>query len=132
MQDLLDFVLNPRFSVASSVVESASQIAKLKHQICCQRSARSSRLIAQLALTYDELEREATEDELAAERGVAKQTENGRGAKVGEESSPPLSRRCAGRDQRYRPQRGTPRALHHQLPFFQAFAELARHNSCRG
>lgn len=35
---------------------------------------RSSRLIDQLALTFEELEADATEDELAAERAVAKTT----------------------------------------------------------
>src|ERR1700758_3534136 len=50
------------------------QIAKLKHQIYGQRSERSARLIEQLALTFEELESDATEDELAAEQAVAKTT----------------------------------------------------------
>jgi transposase len=50
------------------------QIAKLQRQIYGPRSERSSRLIDQLALTFEELEAAATEDELAAERAVAKTT----------------------------------------------------------
>jgi transposase len=50
------------------------QIAKLQRQIYGQRSERSSRLIDQLALTFEELESSATEDELAAEKAVAKTT----------------------------------------------------------
>jgi transposase len=50
------------------------QIAKLRHQIYGQRSERSSRLLEQLALTFEELEAGATEDELAAERALAKST----------------------------------------------------------
>ena len=48
------------------------RIAKLERQIYGQRSERSSRLVEQLALTFEELEASATEDELAAERAVAK------------------------------------------------------------
>jgi len=50
------------------------QIAKLERQIYGQRSERSARLIDQLALTFEELEASATEDELAAENAVAKTT----------------------------------------------------------
>ena len=50
------------------------QIAKLQRQIYGQRSERSSRLIDQLALTFEELESSATADELAAERAVARTT----------------------------------------------------------
>ncbi|SPP98248.1 conserved protein of unknown function [Bradyrhizobium vignae] len=56
------------------IAQQKLQIAKLKHQIYGQRSERSSRLIEQLALTFEELESDATEDELAAERAVAKAT----------------------------------------------------------
>jgi transposase len=48
------------------------RIAKLERQVYGQRSERSSRLVEQLALTFEELEASATEDELAAERAVAK------------------------------------------------------------
>lgn len=50
------------------------RIAKLEHQIYGQRSERSARLIDQLALTFEELEASATEDELAAEQAVARTT----------------------------------------------------------
>jgi transposase len=50
------------------------QIAKLQRQIYGQRSERSARLIEQLSLTFEELESNATEDELAAEVAVAKTT----------------------------------------------------------
>lgn len=56
------------------IAQQQLQIAKLKHQIYGQRSERSSRLIEQLALMFEELESDATEDELAAERAVAKAT----------------------------------------------------------
>jgi hypothetical protein len=46
------------------------RIAKLERQIYGQRSERSARLIDQLALTFEELEASATEDELAAESAV--------------------------------------------------------------
>ena len=50
------------------------RIAKLERQIYGQRSERSARLIDQLSLTFEELEADATEDELAAEAAVAKTT----------------------------------------------------------
>lgn len=56
------------------IAQQKLQIAKLKHQIYGQRSERSARLIEQLALTFEELEADATEDELTAERAVAKTT----------------------------------------------------------
>ena len=56
------------------IAQQKLQIAKLRHQIYGQRSERSSRLIEQLALALEELEAAATEDELAAERAVAKAT----------------------------------------------------------
>src|SRR3954451_5357859 len=54
------------------IAQQKLRIAKLERQIYGQRSERSSRLIDQLALTFEELEADATEDELAAERAVAK------------------------------------------------------------
>jgi transposase len=48
------------------------QIAKLTCQLYGQKSERSSRLIDQLALIFEEAEASATEDELAAEKAVAK------------------------------------------------------------
>jgi transposase len=50
------------------------RIAKLERQVYRKRSERSARLIDQLALTFEELEASATEDELAAENAVAKTT----------------------------------------------------------
>jgi hypothetical protein len=50
------------------------RIGKLERQVYGQRSERSARLIEQLALTFEELEAGATEDELAAETAVAKTT----------------------------------------------------------
>lgn len=49
-------------------------IAKLERQVYGPRSERSDRLIDQLALQFEELEASASEDELAAERAVAKTT----------------------------------------------------------
>src|SRR6202521_3419326 len=56
------------------IAQQKLRIAKLERQIYGQRSERSSRLIDQLALTFEELEASATEDELAAETAVAKTT----------------------------------------------------------
>src|SRR3984885_13553207 len=50
------------------------RIAKLERQLYGPRSERSSLLIDQLALQFEELEASATEDELAAEIAVAKIT----------------------------------------------------------
>jgi transposase len=50
------------------------RIAKLERQLYGPRSEQSSRLIEQLALRFEELEANATEDELAAEIAVAKST----------------------------------------------------------
>jgi len=56
---------------AALIAQQKLRIAKLERQIYGQRSERSSRLVEQLALTFEELEAAATEDELAAERAVA-------------------------------------------------------------
>jgi transposase len=56
------------------IIHQKLRIAKLERQMYGQRSERSSRLIDQLALTFEELEASATEDELAAERAVARTT----------------------------------------------------------
>jgi transposase len=50
------------------------RIAKLERQVYGQRSERSARLIEQLALEFEELGAGATEDELAAEKAVARTT----------------------------------------------------------
>ena len=54
------------------IAQQKLRIAKLERQVYGQRSERSARLIDQLALTFEELEASATEDELAAEKAVAK------------------------------------------------------------
>jgi len=59
------------------IAQQKLRIAKLERQIYGQRSERSSRLIDQLALTFEELEADATEDELAAEQAVARTTVRG-------------------------------------------------------
>src|SRR6202163_4348794 len=56
------------------IAQQNLRIAKLERQVYGQRSERSARLIDQLALEFDELEADATEDELAAEVAVAKTT----------------------------------------------------------
>jgi transposase len=56
------------------IAQQKLRIAKLERQVYGQRSERSVRLIDQLALTFEELEASATEDELAAERAVARTT----------------------------------------------------------
>ena len=59
---------------AALIAEQKLRIARLERQIYGRRSERSSRLIDQLALTFEELQASATEDELAAEKAVAKVT----------------------------------------------------------
>src|SRR3984885_6907676 len=48
------------------------RIARLERQLYGQRSERSARLVDQLALMFEELRAEATEDELAAEAAIAR------------------------------------------------------------
>ena len=50
------------------------QIEKLTRQLYGPRSERTSRLLDQMELAFEELESSATEDEIAAERAVAKTT----------------------------------------------------------
>lgn len=57
---------------AALIAAQKLRIAKLERQLYGQRSERSSRLIDQLALTFEELEASAAEDELAAEQAVAR------------------------------------------------------------
>src|ERR1700751_565884 len=56
------------------IAQQKLRIAKLERPVYGQRSESSARLIDQLALTFEELEASATEDELAAEQAVAKTT----------------------------------------------------------
>jgi transposase len=51
------------------------QIEKLRRQLYGQRSERTVRLLDQMELAFEELESAATEDEIAAERAVAKTTD---------------------------------------------------------
>src|SRR5258705_10421651 len=68
-------VARARASEGSALIaQQKLRIAKLERQIYGQRSERSSRLVDQLALTFEELEADATEDELAAEQAVARTT----------------------------------------------------------
>src|ERR1700739_4426597 len=50
------------------------QIAKLTRELYGQRSERRAQLLEQMALAFEELESSAREDEIAAERAVAKTT----------------------------------------------------------
>ena len=50
------------------------RIARLERQLYGQRSERSVRLIDQLALVFEDLQAEATEDELTAEAAIARTT----------------------------------------------------------
>jgi hypothetical protein len=50
------------------------RIAKLQRQLYGQRSERTVRLLDQVEMAFEELEGPASEDEIAAERAVAKTT----------------------------------------------------------
>ncbi len=56
------------------IVHQRLQIEKLRRQLYGQRSERAARLLDQMELGFEELESAATEDEIAAERAVAKTT----------------------------------------------------------
>ncbi|MGH6740558.1 MAG: IS66 family transposase zinc-finger binding domain-containing protein, partial [Bradyrhizobium sp.] len=56
------------------IAQQKLRIAKLERQVYGQRSERSARLIDQLALSFEDMEASATEDELAAEKAVARTT----------------------------------------------------------
>ena len=56
------------------IVHLKLQIEKLKRELYGQRSERGSRLLDQMELQLEELEAAAAEDELAAEKAVAKTT----------------------------------------------------------
>jgi transposase len=57
---------------AALIADQRLQIAKLTRQLYGQRSERRIRLLDQMELAFEELESSASEDELAAERAVAK------------------------------------------------------------
>lgn len=56
------------------IAQQKLRIAVLERQVYGQRSERSERLVEQLALAFEEAEASVTEDELAAEKAVAKST----------------------------------------------------------
>jgi transposase len=56
------------------IAQQKLRIALLERQVYGQRSERSARLVDQLSLAFEEAEASATEDELAAEKAVAKTT----------------------------------------------------------
>jgi transposase len=59
---------------AATITRQNLEIAKLKRQIYGPRSERTVRLLDQMELVLEELEADATEDEIAAERAAAKTT----------------------------------------------------------
>ena len=59
---------------AATIARQNLEIAKLKRQIYGPRSERTERLLDQMELELEELETDATEDEIAAERAAAKTT----------------------------------------------------------
>ena len=59
---------------AAVIAHQRLQIDKLTRQLYGQRSERTVRLIDQMELAFEELESSASEDEIAAERAVAKTT----------------------------------------------------------
>src|SRR5262245_2619304 len=59
---------------AALIAHQKLQIEKLKRQLYGPRSERTSRILDQMELTFEELESTATEDEVAAERAAAKTT----------------------------------------------------------
>lgn len=59
---------------AATIAAQNLEIAKLKRQIYGPRSERTERLLDQMELELEELEADATEDEIAAERAAAKTT----------------------------------------------------------
>src|ERR1700740_1932621 len=59
---------------AAVIAHQRLQIEKLSRQLYGHRSERTVRLLDQIELTFEELESSASEDEIAAERAVAKTT----------------------------------------------------------
>jgi transposase len=59
---------------AATIARQNLEIAKLKRQIYGPRSERTARLIEQMELELEDIEADATEDEIAAERAAAKTT----------------------------------------------------------
>src|SRR3954453_8164627 len=59
---------------AAVIAHQRLQIEKLRRQLYGPRSERTVRLLDQMELAFEELESSASEDEIAAERAVAKTT----------------------------------------------------------
>jgi transposase len=59
---------------AALIAHQKLQIEKLKRELYGPRSQRTSRILDQMELTFEELESTASEDEIAAERAAAKTT----------------------------------------------------------
>ena len=59
---------------AATIARQNLEIAKLRRQLYGPRSERTSRLLEQMELAFEELEAAATEDEIAAERAAVKTT----------------------------------------------------------
>jgi transposase len=59
---------------AAVIAHQQLQIEKLRRQLYGPRSERTVRLLDQMELAFEELESSASEDEIAAERAVAKTT----------------------------------------------------------
>jgi transposase len=59
---------------AATIARQNLEIAKLRRQIYGPRSERTARLLDQMELELEELEADATEDEIAAERAAARTT----------------------------------------------------------
>jgi transposase len=59
---------------AALIAHQKLQIEKLKRELYGPRSERTSRILDQMELTFEELESTASEDEIAAERAAAKTT----------------------------------------------------------
>src|SRR6478735_10033885 len=59
---------------AAVIAHQRLQIQKLSRELYGHRSERTVRLLDQIELTFEELESSASEDEIAAERAVAKTT----------------------------------------------------------
>jgi transposase len=59
---------------AALIAHQKLQIEKLKRELYGSRSERTSRILDQMELTFEELESTATEDEIAAERAATKTT----------------------------------------------------------
>jgi len=78
------------------------QIAKLTRQLYGPRSERSVRLLDQMELAFEELAGSATEDEIAAERAVAKTTNVAAPASGRRASPSPRICRASGWSNRHR------------------------------